>query len=43
LDERTFLRCERCGKEKWPVSPAPIEKAMVVVDPSLCPTEALGR
>jgi hypothetical protein len=19
MEEKTFLRCERCGKEKWPV------------------------
>jgi hypothetical protein len=21
MEEKTFLRCERCSKEKWPVPP----------------------
>jgi hypothetical protein len=28
LDERTFLRCDRCGKEKWPGDPHGGEKAI---------------
>ena len=28
LDERTFLRCERCGKEKWPGDPRGGEKTI---------------
>jgi hypothetical protein len=28
LEERTFLRCERCGKEKWPGNPVGGEKTI---------------
>ena len=27
-EERTFLRCQRCGKEKWPFSDEAAEEAI---------------
>jgi hypothetical protein len=31
MDEKTFLRCERCGMEKWPVSPGKGEETIRTV------------
>jgi hypothetical protein len=31
VEEKTFLRCERCGKEKWPVPPGKGEEAIRTV------------
>ena len=31
MEEKTFLRCERCGKEKWPVPPGKAEEAIRTV------------
>jgi hypothetical protein len=31
MEEKTFLRCERCGKEKWPVPSGKGEEAIRTV------------